>query len=91
MGRNGPSNIGTHPEDVPGSLNADVGGEGSPTDRLWQRYQTELGERPSHGGDRAQRWRDSVERDRDRVERRRVGSSAHSLWPWLKRLVGAPV
>ena len=42
MGHNGPNNIGTHAEDVPRSLNADMGGEGSPTDRLWQRYRTEL-------------------------------------------------
>ena len=91
MGHNGPNNIGTHPEDVERSLNADMGGEGSPTDRLWQRYRTELAERPSHSGDRAQRRRNSVERDRDRVERRRVNSSAYGLWLWLKRLVGAPV
>jgi len=56
MGHNGPNNIGTHPEDVPRSLNAAMGGEGSPTDRLWMRYRTELAERPSHhSGDRAQR------------------------------------
>lgn len=90
MGPNGPNNIGTHPEDVPRSLNADMGGEGSATDRLWQRYRTELAERPSHSGDRAQRRRDSVERDGDRVERRRDASSVHGVWPWLKRLVGAP-
>ena len=94
MGHNGPNNIGTHPGDVPRSLNADMGGEGSPTDRLWHRYRTELAERPSHSsGDMAQRRSDSVERedDRDRVERRRDASSAHGLLPWLKRLVGAPV
>ena len=91
MGHNGPNNIGTHAEDVPRSLNADMGGEGSPTDRLWQRYRTELAKRPSDSSDRAQRRGDSVERDRDRVERRRVASSAHGLWPWLKRLVGAAV
>ena len=92
MRHNGPNNIGTHPEDVPRSLNADMGGEGSPTDRLWMRYRSELAERPSHpGGDRAKRRSDSVARDRDRVERRRDASSVHGLWPWLKRLVGAPV
>ena len=67
MGRNGPNNIGTHSEDVPRSLNADMGGEGSPTDRLWMRYRTELAEHPSHrSGDTAQRQDDSVERDRAR-------------------------
>src|SRR5438094_1944161 len=30
--------------DVPRGLNVDFGGEGSPTDRLWNRYRRELGE-----------------------------------------------
>jgi hypothetical protein len=50
MGHNGPNNIGTHSDDVPRSLNADVGGEGSPTDRLWLRYRSELAERARHAG-----------------------------------------
>ncbi len=91
MGHNSPNNIGTHSEDVPRSLNADMGGEGSPTDGLWMRYRTELAERPSHpSGDSAPRRGESVERGRDRVERHGDAPSAHGLWTWLKR-VGAPV
>jgi len=68
MGHHGPNNIGTHPEDVPHSLNADMGGEGSPTDRLWRRYRSALAERARHpGGDRPQRRDESIKRDSDRV------------------------
>jgi len=83
MGHNGPHNIGTHPEDVPRSLDADMGGEGSPTDRLWMRYRTELARRPSRAhGDGSQRRHDMV----DGLN----AHSSHGLWTLLRRLVGAP-
>ena len=83
MGHNGPNNIGTHPEDVPRSLNADMGGEGSPTDRLWQQYRTELAERPSHpSGDGAQRRGKTVERH---------DTPPLGLLSWLRRLGHAGV
>ena len=80
--RSGPSNIGTRPEDVPHSLNADFGGEGSPTDRLWKRFRTELGETSKRRGDTAQRRRESIERRNPR---------AGSFWSLLQRLIHAPV
>ena len=39
------TNIGTRPEDTPQTLNTTIGAEGSPTDRLWKCYRTELTER----------------------------------------------
>jgi hypothetical protein len=80
--RNGPNNIGTRPEDVPRSLNVDFGGEGSPTDRLWKRYRTELGEASKRRGDTAQRRRESIEH---RIPWTR------SFWSLLQRLIHAPV
>jgi hypothetical protein len=34
-GHSGPHDIGTRPQDVPTTLGADLGGPGSPTNRLW--------------------------------------------------------
>jgi hypothetical protein len=74
------TNIGTHPEDVPRNLNTDFGGDGSPTDRLWKRYRTELAQRdkrntatPETGG-------------------KAVGAVrlSHALRSWLRRLVARP-
>ncbi len=77
MGRNGPNNIGTHSEDVPRSLNADMGGEGSPTDRLWQRYRTELAQCSGRGAtDVAQRRNDPDERP---------DTPPRGIWTWLRR------
>jgi hypothetical protein len=80
--RNGPNNIGTCPEDVPHGLNVDFGGEGSPTDRLWKRYRTELGETSKPRGDAALRRRESIDQ-RDPWTR--------SFWSLLQRLIHAPV
>jgi hypothetical protein len=35
-GRSGPHDIGTRSKDVPATLGADLGGAGSPTNRLWE-------------------------------------------------------
>jgi hypothetical protein len=78
--RNGPNNIGTRPEDVPRSLNVDFGGEGSPTDRLWKRYRTELGETSKRRGDTAPPLYESIEHPHPR-----------SVWSLLRRLIHAPV
>ncbi len=80
--RSGPNNIGTRPEDVPRRLNVDFGGEGSPTDRLWKRYRTELGETTKRRGDAAWRRRESIDQ-RDPWTR--------SFWSLLQRLIHAPV
>ena len=83
MGHNGPNNIGTHSEDVPRSLNADMSGEGWPTDKLWMRYRTELAGHPSHpSSDRAQRRGETVERH---------DTPPLGLWTWLRRLGHAGV
>jgi len=78
----GPNNIGTRPEDVPRSLNVDFGGEGSPTDRLWKRYRTELGET-------SKRRRDTALRRRESIEPRNAW--ARGFWSLLQRLIHAPV
>jgi len=80
--RSGPNNIGTRPEDVPSGLNVDFGGEGSPTDRLWKRYRTELGETSKRRVDAALRRRESIDQ-RDPWTR--------SFWSLLQRLIHAPV
>jgi hypothetical protein len=80
--RSGPNNIGTRPEDVPRSLNVDFGDEGSPTDRLWKRYRTELGETSKRRGDAALRRRESIEPRNPR---------AGSFWGLLQRLIHTPV
>jgi hypothetical protein len=78
--RNGPNNIGTRPEDVPRSLNVDFGGEGSPTDRLWKRYRTELGETSKRRANTALPPRESIKY-----------SGPPSFWSLLRRLIHAPV
>jgi len=80
--RSGPNNVGTRPEDVPHSLNVDFGGEGSPTDRLWKRYRTELGETSKRRDVTALRRRESIEH--------RI-SWTRSFWSLLQRLIHAPV
>jgi hypothetical protein len=78
--RSGPNNIGTRPEDVPHGLNVDFGGEGSPTDRLWKRYRTELDEGSKRRSDTALPLRESIEY-----------SVPPSFWSLLRRLIHAPV
>jgi hypothetical protein len=78
--RSGPDNIGTRPEDVPRRLNADFGGEGSPTDRLWKRYRTELRETPKH--------RSAALRRRESIDQRDPWT--RSFWSLLQRLIHAP-
>jgi hypothetical protein len=78
--RSGPNNIGTRPEDVPRSLNADFGGEGSPTDRLWKRGRTELGKTLKRQGDADLRLPESLEHPAPR-----------SFWSVVQRLIHAPV
>jgi len=80
--RSGPNNIGTCPEEVPGNHKVDFGGEGSPTDRLWKRYRTELGETSKRGGDGALHRRESIDQ-RD--------PWTSSFWSSLQRLIHAPV
>jgi hypothetical protein len=78
--RSGPNNIGTRPEDVPRGLNVDFGDEGSPTDRLWKRYRTELGAASKRRSDRALPLRESIEY-----------YVSPSFWSLLRRLIHAPV
>jgi hypothetical protein len=78
--RSGPHNIGTRPEDVARGLNVDLGGEGSPTDRLWKRYRMELGEISKRRADTALPRRESIEHPVPR-----------SFWSVVQRLIHAPV
>ena len=80
--RSGPNNIGVRPEDVPRGLNVDFGGQGSPTDRLWKRYRTELGKTPKRPSGAALWRRESIDQ-RDHRTR--------SFWSLLQRLIHAPV
>jgi hypothetical protein len=47
-----PSNNIARPEGVSRTLNTNFGGESSPTDRLWNRYRSELAERDKRTGTR---------------------------------------
>jgi len=78
--RNGPNNTGTRPEDVPRTLNVDFGGVGSPTDRLWKRYRTELGETSKRRGDADLPLLESFEHPVPR-----------SFWSVVQRLIHVPV
>ena len=73
------NNIGTRPEDVPRTLNTNFGGEGSPTDRLWKRYRTELAER-----DKRIAARGDVPKHSSQF------NVIHGLRPLLRRLVARP-
>jgi len=78
--RSGPNNVGTRPEDVPHGLNVDFGGEGSPTDRLWKRCRTELGETSKRRGHAALPLAESIEHPVPR-----------GFWSVVQRLIHAPV
>ena len=80
--RSGPNNVGTRPEDVPRRLNVDFGGKGSPTDRLWNRFRTELGETSKRRGDTARRRAESIEHRIPWTRR---------FWSLLQRVIHAPV
>ena len=74
------NNIGTGPEDVRRTLNTNFGGEGSPTDRLWKRYRTELAERDK----RIRAPSEAAEQHTDGL------GLIHGLGHWLLRLVVRP-